>query len=184
MGESRVRANYVKYAIVRVKALPAPQRDAVFDVLGATRSEIRAAGLLAWMPMRVYADLIDATRTALGSRGSRQFWRDMMTSSFERQLLKPLLDGALRLYGRTPASLLRRAPQAWSLVSRDGGKIHVEGDHQLHFEELPFILRRSPAIVDAMAGMYEATFAYLDRPCNVTAHAEELVHGRMWLEAP
>lgn len=182
MAESRVRANYVKYAIVRVKTLPEPEREAVFKVLGATRDEIRSAGLLAWTPMRLYADLVDATRSALGSRGARDFWRDTMVSSFERQLLKPLVEGALRLYGRAPTSLLRRTPQAWSLVSRHGGRIHLEGDHHVHFDDLPFVLRKGGGIVDSMAGNCEAILEYLARQGSVTAHDEELIHGRIWFD--
>ncbi len=182
MAESRVRANYVKYAVVRIKQLPVEERDAVFKVLGSTRDEIRAAGLLAWIPMRIYAEVVDSTRTALGSRRAREFWCDTMLSSFERQLLKPLVEGALRLYGRSPASLLRRTPQAWSLVSRHGGRIRLEGDHQVRFDGLPPELRKGGGIVDSMAGNCEAILKYLSRPGSVSAHEEALRQGRIWFD--
>ena len=105
-----------------------------------------------------------------------------MVNSFERQLLKPLVEGALRLYGRAPGSLIRRTPQAWSLVSRHGGQIRVEGDNRVEFDGLPYELRRSGGIVDSMAGNCEAILAYLECRGVVTAHAEELVHGRFWID--
>lgn len=183
MGKARVRGTYVKMAVSCAKQLPPGLRDAVFEELGDTRAEIRAAGLLEWVPIKVHIDAMDATYRALGSVGSRDFWRGVQQSSFERPLMKPLIEAALRLYGRNPGSLLRIAPRAISTVFQDIADIRQNQEaRRLEFENLAQELRESQGMVDAFTGSMTATITYLSIPGNVTPMVDELRRGRLYLE--
>jgi hypothetical protein len=184
MAEARVRGSYVKLAVACVKTLPPELRDAVFEELGAARAEIRAAGLLEWIPLSTYTDVIGASYRALGGVGCRNFWCAVMESSFERALMKPLVAAALRLYGRNPGSLLRMTPRALALVWLDlaDDVRWNDGERRIEFENLTPALRRSDGVVDAFAGSAMATISYLKLPGSVTAHDRELHRGRLELD--
>ena len=139
--------------------------------------------MLEWIPLSTYTDVISATYRALGSVGCRDFWRGVMESSFERALMKPLVEAALRLYGRNPGSLLRMTPRALALVWLNLADVRWNREtRQVEYENLAPQLRRSEGVVDAFAGSALSTISYLSLPGSVVAHDEELHRGRLQLD--
>jgi hypothetical protein len=127
-----VRANWLKYTVRSAKNYhPAPASARVLRSIGdELRSSIRVAGPLAWQPAEQFIELCTAVRVALGVAGAREFWRWSLNSSINEPFMRPLASGALYLFGRTPAALYRRTPQAWALVTRGAGQMSTDpGPH-------------------------------------------------------
>jgi hypothetical protein len=122
-----VRASYAKTVIGGIKRRPERERDALMSAIGEPlRAEIRNYGMLEWMPAQRFAELVGAIATALGPAAAKSFWRANLLLSLERRLLSPLRLGAIALYGNSPRSLLKMTPQAWELVTRNGGTCCTE----------------------------------------------------------
>ena len=136
-----MRASYAKTVIGAAKVLEANQGARVLEHIGTERrTRIRRYGMLEWMPATEFCDLAQCLYEVLGE-SAIPFWNHCLTLSLGRRLLSPLRKAALAIHGSTPASLLRRTPEAWHLVSRDCGKCTVEApnDHRisLTFDNLP-----------------------------------------------
>src|SRR4051812_20404510 len=119
MAQSRApqfRANWTKLTLKFLRARPAPERDPILTRIGVdVLGQVRAAGVFEWLPAPLHLAVANSIHDTLGADGGRRFWRDLMEVSFERSLLKPLVDGGLRLFGRSPLGILRMTPQAYSL---------------------------------------------------------------------
>jgi hypothetical protein len=182
-GAPQFRANWTKLTLKFLRDRAAPDRDPILTrVSGEVLAQVRAAGVFEWLPASLHLAIANAVHGALGQYGSRRFWRDLMVLSFDRSLLKPLVDGGIRLFGRSPLGILRMTPQAYSLISRDCGVVRVDpgpgpGSVRLTFDALPPQLR-VPAWVEVCAGNCEAALAALDLRGTVTTDASALDDGR------
>jgi hypothetical protein len=75
--------------------------------------------------------LADAIVEGAGREGARGFWRKSLHDTIDVPFVRPLVHGALFLWGDTPAGLVRRTPHAWHLVTRGCGDFKaVEADEQ------------------------------------------------------
>ncbi|MCU1277705.1 MAG: hypothetical protein JWM53_1251 [bacterium] len=181
-GEPQFRANWTKLILKWIRRLPASQSEVILATIGpATIEEVHAAGVFDWLPATAHLQVTDAVRESLGE-GARGFWRDLMHASLSRSLLKPLLEGGLRLFGRSPHSILRMTPQAVSLIARSCGTILVSraeapDSTRLTFENLPPPLRR-PSWVEVCAGNCEGVLDYLELGGTVTTATGDLAAGR------
>jgi hypothetical protein len=179
-GEPEFRANWTKLVLKWVRQRP--DRDVVLGVIGSDAiARVHGAGVFEWLPATVHMHVTEAIRAAIGG-DARRFWRDLMHASLSRSLLKPLLDGGLRLFGRSPHSILRMTPQAVSLIARGCGSIVVSrgeaaGSTRLTFENLPPLLART-SWVEVCAGNCEGVLDYLSLDGKVTTRVGELAHGR------
>jgi hypothetical protein len=164
---SEIRASYGKLALRHLRDGPEEERRAVWEAAGREElSAIRGAGVFTFLPAWFHVRLADATIDALGPTRSRAFWRDVMLSAFDRRLLSPLVRGALRIYGRSPASIMRMTPQAWSLVWRDCGRVWM--DHgkaskraTMRFDGMPTELSQSAGVLQSFMANCDAAIAYL-----------------------
>jgi hypothetical protein len=151
-----------------MRRLPALKRDVLMARIGDEASrQVQVAGMLSWLPAEVHAHLFDVTHAVLTSKGAVSFWRDLMFNNLELAVLRPLVEGAISLFGRTPHSLVRMSPRAWSLVARDCGGQRVQrgsGRTELTLEvfDLPRVLA-TPGYVDHCVGNFEAVLKYLKR---------------------
>lgn len=122
-----IRASYAKTVIGGIKRLPEKECAALLKGIGdELRGEIRNYGMLEWMPAARFIELVRAIERLLGNEGAKLFWRANLLLSLERRLLSPLRLGAIAIYGNSPRSLLKMTPQAWELVTRDGGTCRTE----------------------------------------------------------
>jgi hypothetical protein len=142
-----VRANWSKSTLRHLRRFPEEKRDAVRREIGNdTLSQIRSAGVLSWLPAEHHARIFDAIRNVFDEAGAVAFWRDVMLTNLDQPLLRPLVQGGLRLFGGTPYSLYRMSPHAWSLVTRDcGAHSIVRGsgsvEARILFDEVPRIFQ-------------------------------------------
>jgi hypothetical protein len=122
MDETLVRANWMKFVIHGLKRTDEPVRGNVLSrIPDDVRAEIRVAGRLAWLPGRIFVTLAGAILAGVGPTGARTFWRRSLRDSIDVPFMRPLVHGALFLFGDTPAGLVRRTGQAWHLVTKNCG---------------------------------------------------------------
>jgi hypothetical protein len=188
MISPQIRANWSKQTLRHVRRLPAVKRDAILALIGdESVREIRAAGILAWLPAVHQARLFDAIFKVLAQTGAAAFWRDAMLANFNTPLLSPLVQGGLRLFGATPYSIVRMSPRAWQLVTRGCGTQHVAegdaGDVAVHmdFGELPAELSR-PGFVAHCLGNCDAVLQFLHLRGTVAETTTRLERGAFSLD--
>jgi len=177
------RANYTKLALKLAKRLP--ERERILAAIGeSSLREIAQAGVLSWLPEVHHARLLDALIKVVGPAGARVFWRDLMLSSFERSLLRPLVEGGLRLFGRTPRAILKLSSRAYSLIARDCGTIEnedVPNGIRLHFQDLPPLLR-STGFVELCHGNCLSVPVFLGQIARVQPDVSDLSVGTLRIE--
>jgi hypothetical protein len=143
-----MRANWAKFTVRCAKRASEPTRGSLLAAIPETlRAEIREASSLDWLPARVFVELCEAVRQGLGASGARVFWRQALRDAIRQPFIQPLARGALFLWGKTPAALVRRTPQAWQLVSRHCGELKaIESEEPatitLRVEQLPVPCRK------------------------------------------
>ncbi|UJR79932.1 hypothetical protein [Sandaracinus amylolyticus] len=138
---AEVRASWSKVAVSRAKrALSGGERERALRELEVVRAPLREAGILGWVPAELHADVCRAIVRALGQDRARIFWADLMNESMRSPLMRPIVSAALSIDGRTPESLIRRAPRVWELVTRGAGELtatKVDSGMRLDFVQLP-----------------------------------------------
>jgi hypothetical protein len=128
-AEARMRANWAKFSISCIKRFDHPERDSLLAAIHPrTRQAIREAGPLAWIDADVFLDLAATVREVLGPRDAARYWRTNLRESMDQPFVRPLSEGSMLLFGRTPGALVRRTPHSWKLVSRGCGRWEVETD--------------------------------------------------------
>jgi len=183
MGTSdpQFRANWTKLVLKFARQRPDEERDRILAAIGAaTLARVKQAGMFDWLPATVHMAVVGAIHEELGA-SARLFWRELMAASLQRSLLKPLLDGGIRLFGRSAHSVLRMTPQAMQLIARGCGDVRVErgaaaGSVVLTFAHVPAELR-SPSWAEVCAGNCEGVLDILGLVGVVTLDADRLGGG-------
>lgn len=179
-----IRSNWVKLAMSLAKRMPEPKRSQVLAMLEPMRVEVRDAGMLEWKPAELFVSVAEAIGNALGAQSARDFWCDVMVEAFHRRFLKPLVGGALAIYGRKPSSILRMTPQAYSLSFKNCGitrlhEMEQQNSVRLQFDGLPSVLHESDAVLACFAGNCDASLGYLGMAGRVTRHDDDRERGRL-----
>lgn len=92
----------------------------------ALAAETEPAALEGWVFLRRHRHLNDGMLQVIGLQAFRSLWRQTMLRLSDEQTLKPLIDGAIALFGRTPQALTKIVPRAWALAFREAGNVVVE----------------------------------------------------------
>jgi hypothetical protein len=177
------RASWSKAALKLLRQSDDPGCARTLSLIGKPLLDrFRAASVFDWMPAALHMEIVAAVGEERG-REARGFWRDLMLINFGRGLLKPLLEGGLHIFGRSPHSILRMTPQTYYLVSRGCGTVtatpgEVPGSSRLLFTELPAELRVS-LWSELCAGQCEAALRYLDMRGTAVSNEANLADGRL-----
>src|SRR5688572_29802919 len=105
-------------------------REILAGVDPAALDSVRAAARTAWLPVAYDVALSRAAHRALG----REAYWDLATRSVaamvESPLIRPILEGFVRVFGPTPHSGFSLVPRAIQQVYRHHGRLEVdrEGD--------------------------------------------------------
>jgi len=161
-----IRASIPKSSWDEVALLDPVRQAHIRKLLGEpVAGELTAVSGVAWVAFEVEAKLADAVFEALGPADARAFYRRKTVRSFEIPLIRPLLQSALRLFGASPASMVKLVGRTWALVSRNCGTyscvdesskrrcVSVVSDFPTRF------YRRRQAWLESAIGGYEAFFA-------------------------
>lgn len=114
-----------------------------------------------WLPFELCLDLTRAVHEVGGDDGVRRWARAAVGRSVATSLFKPLVETAIRLFGVSPASIFRVAPQAWQQSFRGCGDLVVlsqaPGTCRLALRDVPPAVR-DRAFFLSIAGALEAPF--------------------------
>ena len=182
-----IRANWCKHSVRQVRRLPEEKRDAALREIGRdTLEQIGSAGILTWLPAENQARIFDAIWSVLGRADAIAFWRDAMSANLDQPLLRPLVQGGLRLFGATVYSVIRMSPRAWSLVARGCGTHLVsrgEGPVELRivFVELPPSFATLGFVAHTI-GNCEAVLRFLELRGETTQVEDRLTSGEFAIE--
>ena len=103
-------------------------------------AEIEDAWGAAWLPIAHDVALTEAFFEVAGEETACRVLRRNLAATFERPILRPIVDAALRVLGARTEGLLRWAPRVWSLLFRDAGELAVEiaeGHATLRITDMP-----------------------------------------------
>jgi hypothetical protein len=172
-----MRANWAKFTVRCAKRAPEPLRSSILAAIPESlRAEIREAGSLDWLPATVWVELCEAIRKGGGPAGARAFWRQSLRDAIRQPFMAPLARGAIFLWGKTPAALVRRTPQAWQLVSRHCGELKAvevsDNAITLRVEQLPPSCRRQGLLLMWEGGLM-AQLEAVDTAGVVTVKSDE-----------
>lgn len=124
-----------------------------------TEAAIASATRLDWLPFAANLELIEAVHAEGGEPAVREWARRALLRTARAPLLKPIVDGAVRLFGLEPGGVLRFAPRVWEIVFRHCGEMEVaprEREARLSLVRLPPPARHHPFLI-SVAGAVEAT---------------------------
>jgi hypothetical protein len=178
----QVRANWLKYTVRSAKNYAPPGGPRILEAIGdELRGEIRKVGPLAWVPAIYFIQICRAAREAVGVDGAHAFWRKSLCDSIDQPLIRPLAVGAMHLFGKSPAALLRRTPQAWALVMRRAGEMSTspgpdDDSIWMHVRGLPEECR-SPALLNMWEGGFIGQSDFLKFEATVETNDRDLALG-------
>lgn len=140
----RFRAGLTKAVIDAIRRLPPVQSGPILETIGDdVRATIESASRTDWLDVEVMLGLDAALHETLGTEGFVGFWESFANSSTRIPVLRPLADGALRLFAG-PSNLFKLLPRGYGLIARDLGTIDVTADEDARRIEL--VLREVPKL--------------------------------------
>jgi hypothetical protein len=160
-GMATIRAAQLQAQLQALEQLDhADASRIVAELEPATLQRITHATRVDWLPVELHLELAQAGLRLLGEQGLRDWGRASLARAMRTTFLGPIFEGAVRLFGLSPAALVRTAPSVYQAVFRDcGGLVAVELEERLWrvvLQDLPKEVRGRAFLV-AMAGALEAT---------------------------
>lgn len=162
-SQTKYKATLAKALLDAIDELPGTERSRVLDRVAAHHVEtIRQTPRTSWINAEHQLAVDTAIAEGLGDDALERRLRAYVSRARESPLFRPLISGAVSLFGLTPASLYRILPRAWDMTSRNAGVIYVRplGDraHEIRYDELPEVMR-VPCLAVATRG---STLGILD----------------------
>lgn len=148
-----------------------------------TLDPIESASRVQWIHLRHHTRLNDSALDILGRARYQQAWRRAMLLSVESKTLRATVTGALRLFGATPASLMKLAPRAWDLLAREAGKLTANMDPdrsngRLTVTDFPVEYFRSASFAEGLVGVIESFLDICETTGEVTLTSNTPAVGR------
>jgi hypothetical protein len=85
--------------------------------------ELESASPVSWLPAGVDIELTERFLEVAGEERAFRALRDNMANALNSAVLKPMLDGAFVVFGRSPAKMLKWTSKMWSLLYRRCGQL-------------------------------------------------------------
>jgi hypothetical protein len=146
----------------RVRARLAPE----------TLATLESSSRLSWLPIELDVELTLAIYAELGAGAAHELFRRNLSSALAPPILRSLAQGALRLFGASPARLFGWAPKVYAQIYRDSGEMRFEGDGpgsaRLELRRLPPAVAQSRDYLDGLAGAIAAGFDLIGVKGEVT----------------
>jgi hypothetical protein len=176
---AEIRASYTKSGLHQLRREHAQTWEPLVAAVGdGPLQEVRSASNLAWLPAELHGLISDAMIDVAGRDRARALWASVILEAFSSRMLGPIVSGALRLYGKTPSSVMRMTPHAWPLIFRECGRSWMEpiADDRatMLFTDLPRAIIASTGILDSFLGNCDAALQYTGYKGEVNASYEGL----------
>ena len=104
-------------------------------------------------------------------------------------LMKPLATGAVRMFGRHPASIMRMTPQAWSLIYRNCGRARLlrrsddEKQACIEIDDLPQEILQSSGTLLSFEANCRAALRYVEFDGRSRTDSSRLTSGTIRIYA-
>jgi len=162
-AEPEMRAAQTQSLLHVIATLPRADREAVHLAAGAEAFETAASALpITWLPMGLHMRISDAVRDTIGSERAVLLWRDVMTGSFDRPILRTFISMMVNVFGSDPASFLRRAPHIYAQLTRNIGTIAftplADGEGRVTLRGFPSRAFRFICYVEGLHGCIDAFY--------------------------
>jgi len=144
---------------------------------------VRDALSLTWLDAVVHHQIADWIYRALGADDYRVLWRHAFLEMVRLPLFRPMTEGAIRLFGATPASLARWTARGYTLATRDLGTMTLVVDDAaerrlvIDVDGYPPALAASGSNVVATAGSFDGYLDLTGVTGEVTVTANEPERG-------
>ena len=127
-----------------------------------TLDAIESVSAIALLSVDLDVELTECFFEVAGVDRARRALRENLRQSFDKPLLKPMLDGALAIFGRSLVKMIGWAPKVWGLVYRDAGRMVVaaaeEGRMRLELVDIPLAIASSPHYLAGSAETFAGFF--------------------------
>jgi hypothetical protein len=131
-----------------------------------TRERLAHTSRIAWVPLADDVELTHAIYAELGPVRARELFRSNLTGALDAPVLRSLAQGALRIFGASPARVFGWAPKVYGQLLRDAGEMRFEldapGSARLEIEGLPACVAESADYLDGVAAAIAGGFDFLD----------------------
>ncbi len=172
-----MRASHMQHNISGLAELGQEAEARVRELLQpTTASTIVESPRSMWLPLALDVELTSCVETVVGQQGLFDWSRNAQKKTFEGPLLRPVIDGGLRLFGVRPLRIYKLTPRAFTLMFRNCGEIKIDskGDCSLdivHTHAPPGMA--DGAYLHGSAGAYSAGLDILGFRGSVTVAPRE-----------
>jgi len=172
----RILAGFVQGTLAGLE--PAAAERVRAQLAPETLATLERSSRLAWLPIDIDVELTHAIYTELGAARAHELFRRNLSAALDTPILRSLAQGALRLFGASPARLFSWAPKAYAQLFRDSGEMTFASDGpgtaRLELVRLPAIVAGSREYLDGVAGALAAGFDLMDLEGEVTIERLDL----------
>jgi hypothetical protein len=122
-----IRATQIKSNLTALEDLGPAVRDRVLEQLPPDlASTVADASRLDWIPVSVSVRLCRAVRQATDEEILRTWSRAATNLSLQTPLFRPILTGAVAIFGRDPQKIYKVMPTAWAAAVKECGQMTVD----------------------------------------------------------
>ena len=166
-----------------IDQLPPAERYAIREAVPAeTWTSIERTSPLGWLPAATNLVCTHAVAARLGSRGTHEFFANLMLSSFDTALLRGLVTAVVRLAGRDFAQYLNWVSKGFGLMFRDCGDWKViergEGSASLEVRGLPLDFAKDRVWLESTASGLGALYDLVGIQGAVVIRETDPARGR------
>ena len=124
---AQVRAIHTKANLELLRDRSPEEADRVVAALGPEAlADLETAAPLAWLPAERDVEMATVLDQVLGRDRARLLAREIVLRDLRSGLLARLVEGAVKLFGLTPAGILHWMPRGFSAIVRGAGALRVE----------------------------------------------------------
>jgi hypothetical protein len=164
-----MRAGHLKENVTALHGLGPELEARVRARQRASIELIERAPRMAWLDVRFDAELMEAIAAEGGLIAVHKLNSEAITKTIEGPLLRPLVEGAFKLFGVTPSSLVRWTRHAYLQIYRECGDVTVNDERTLvSVLGLPPQLRASLPWLEGIAGALDGTVRVCRGAASVT----------------
>ncbi len=124
--------------------------------------EVEAAGRMRWLPIDLNVRMVRAVYAEMGDDRAHEFLVDMVVSQFETPLWKNFIEGAVRIFGLDPGSLVKWVPRAYGIAFKNCGDWRAqredEGEAWLECDGMPDVIAGNEQWLDSLRAGLVALF--------------------------
>ena len=170
-----IRAAHVRSNLTRLSVLGSSNAQRIRASLRASSiDQIEHARAVTWFPVSLDLELTEAVGRLCGESALRMWSLDTITRSVEGPLLRPLLDGAVRMFGLNPRPIIGLIPRAWDHLYRNAGGLRVvhhpedgPSSMTLEYVDVPPIIYESELYLDSVAASFSIVLDLCRAPGDV-----------------